>query len=375
MLHRTPMSMIKKQFVPNKPRRSLSPSITPDKKEDEPKEPVVKKEETEGSTTTEDKKADEDAAPVGEPETSQEHIENWTGANLETLSQWIQISSLQIEVLDLAIKYFRSIVRRNVLLGLVFSTASGSISISQLNSAYQTLVLNIIFTIMSFSIAIFTGLIKIYQIQERLEEFIQLKQEWIGFSVVITAEVQLPVSQRKKAIDLITKHKNKYLDLLKRDVDIPNFIKGKAYKNLYHDRHKQAYLKNCERHKMLKEIWACADDTFFAKAFDRMDNNILQYEDPPVECTWHNCICIMSNRISEFIIDTYKYCANDKDKYIGEKTALSNIILTVIMEEENYQRSKQIVELMNLIQERYNRIKMDKYKAVVRSPSFSAEEV
>jgi len=375
MLHRTPMSMIKKQFVPNKPLRSLSPSMTAPDKKDESKEPVVKKEETEGSTTTEDKKADEDAVPVGEPETAQEHIENWTGANLETLSQWIQISSLQIEVLDLAIKYFRSIVRRNVLLGLVFSTASGSISISQLNSAYQTLFLNIIFTIMSFSIAIFTGLIKIYQIQERLEEFIQLKQEWIGFSVVITAEVQLPVSQRKKAIDLITKHKNKYLDLLKRDVDIPNFIKGKAYKNLYHDRHKQAYLKNCERHKTLKEIWACADDTFFAKAFDRMDNNILQYEDPPVECTWHNCICIMSNRISEFIIDTYKYCANDKDKYIGEKTALSNIILTVIMEEENNQRSKQIVELMNLIQERYNRIKTDKYKAVVRSPSFSAEEV
>jgi hypothetical protein len=367
--------MIKKQFVPNKPLRSLSPSMTAPDKKDESKEPVVKKEETEGSTTTEDKKADEDAVPVGEPETAQEHIENWTGANLETLSQWIQISSLQIEVLDLAIKYFRSIVRRNVLLGLVFSTASGSISISQLNSAYQTLFLNIIFTIMSFSIAIFTGLIKIYQIQERLEEFIQLKQEWIGFSVVITAEVQLPVSQRKKAIDLITKHKNKYLDLLKRDVDIPNFIKGKAYKNLYHDRHKQAYLKNCERHKTLKEIWACADDTFFAKAFDRMDNNILQYEDPPVECTWHNCICIMSNRISEFIIDTYKYCANDKDKYIGEKTALSNIILTVIMEEENNQRSKQIVELMNLIQERYNRIKTDKYKAVVRSPSFSAEEV
>ena len=40
MLHRTPMSMIKKQFVPNKPRRSLSPSmIAPDKK-DEVKEPI-----------------------------------------------------------------------------------------------------------------------------------------------------------------------------------------------------------------------------------------------------------------------------------------------------------------------------------------------
>lgn len=384
MLYKTPISMIKKPSLShNKPTQSLTPNRTLEtnshKIEKPPKEDVKQPEAEKKEEDTDDKKSDDETKDESTPKavinTSKEHLENWSGANLETLSQWIQISSLQIEVLDLAIKYFRSIVRRNVLLGLVFSTASGSISISQLNSQYQAVFLNVIFTIMSFSIAIFTGLIKIYQIQERLEEFIQLKQEWIGFSVVITAEVQLPVSQRKKAIDLITKHKNKYLDLLKRDVDIPNFIKGKAYKNLYHDRHKQAYLKNCERHKTLKEIWACADDTFFAKAFDRMDNNILQYEDPPVECTWHNCICIMSNRISEFIIDTYKYCANDKDKYIGEKTALSNIILTVIMEEENYQRSKQIVELMNLIQERYNRIKTDKYKAVVRSPSFSVEEV
>jgi hypothetical protein len=162
---------------------------------------------------------------------------------------------------------------------------------------------------------------------------------------------------------------------LKRDVDIPNFIKGKAYKNLYHDRHKQAYLKNCERHKTLKEIWACADDTYFAKAYEKMDTNILQYEEEKVVCTWKNCFCITFNNIGEYILETYKYFANHKDKYIGEKTALSNIILTVIMEEENYQRSKQIVELMNEIQKRYNKIQSDKNKSVVRTSSFSAEEV
>ena len=155
--------------------------------------------------------------------------DNWSGANLETLSQWIQISSLQIEILDIAIQYFRSIVRRNVLLGLVFSTASGSISLSQTNTVNQNIFYNIIFTVLSFSIAIFTGLIKIYQIQERLEEFIQFKQEWIGFSVTITTEIQLPVKQRVPALDLITKNKNKYLDLLKHDVDIPNFITWKIW--------------------------------------------------------------------------------------------------------------------------------------------------
>jgi hypothetical protein len=248
----------------------------------------LQRDETHTQNVTEQSNNIEDNATHTENTSEKEEVENetpnecgnWTGANLETLSQWIQISSLQIEILDIAIKYFRSIVRRNVLLGLVFSTASGSISVFQLNSQSQQLFLNIIFTIMSFSIAIFTGLIKIYQIQERLEEFIQIKQEWIGFSVVITAEVQLPVRQRKKAIDIITKNKNKYLDLLKRDLDIPNFIKSRAYKNLYHDKYKQEYLKNCERHKLLKEIWACADDTYFQKAYEKMeDGDILIYLD------------------------------------------------------------------------------------------------
>ena len=259
MLHRTPMSMIKKLPITNRPKgtqnRNNSLYSKAEKKEphentsekeeiDEPKEDGIIPEDTkESSVDPSGEPSDDPTAEPTDHESCQQHMDNWTGANLETLSQWIQISSLQIEVLDLAIKYFRSIVRRNVLLGLVFSTASGSISISQLNTAYQALFLNVIFTIMSFSITICTGLIKIYQVQERLEEFIQLKQEWIGFSVVITAEVQLPVSQRKKAIDLITKNKNKYLDLLKRDVDIPNFIKARAYKNLYHDRNKQLYLK------------------------------------------------------------------------------------------------------------------------------------
>lgn len=373
MLHKNPMSLIKKTPVLSKQRynspigRSTSPRKTFEstiietiKKDEKPTTDELPKDETQ-----EDEKPDEDMEEI-----SIDIVENWTGANLETLSQWIQISSLQIEVFDLAIKYFRSIVRRNVLLGLVFSTASGSISVAQFNSQYQQLFLNIIFTIMSFSVAIFTGLIKIYQIQERLEEFIQLKQEWIGFSVVITAEVQLPINHRKKAIDLITKHKNKYLDLLKRDVDIPNFIKAQAYKNLYHDKQKQYYLKNCERHKLLKEIWACADDIYFLKSYEKMDENILQYEDNKIECTHSNCICITSSQFTQCFMEIYKYCANHKDKYIGEKTALSNIILTVIMEEENHQRNKQILKLLNLIQERYSKIKTEKNKAISRKDSF-----
>ena len=276
---------------------------------------------------------------------------DWSGANLETLCKWIQTASLQIATLDIAIQYYRSIVRRNVLLGLVFSTASGSLSLSQMNSTQQQFAYNVIFTILSFSTAIFTGLIKIYQIQERLEEFIQLKQEWIGFSLPITTEIQLPVIERKSALDLITKHKNKYLDLLKRDIDIPNSIKGQAYKRLYHN--KEDYIKNIAKYKKLKEVFACTDVHCFIKYADELDENedkFFHNLDEPLH--WHNCICIGMTSGYNYLAELYKFFMTNKDKYADENTGLSNIILTVITEEDNEQRTIKMGKLLNQIRGR-----------------------
>jgi hypothetical protein len=275
--------------------------------------------------------------------------ESWKGANLETLSQWIQISSLQIEILDLSIKHYRNIIRNNVVLGLVFSTTSGSISVTQLNHTTPQFILNIIFIVMSFSIAIFTGIIKIYQVQERLEDFIQCKQEWISFSVVVTTEVQLPVKQRKNAQRLIYDNKSKYLDLLKRDYDIPTFIKKYAYKNLYND--KKHYLENEKVYKKLKELDSCTDDAYFyksAKSFMETNASIIEMEQQ-IKSQYH--------QVQYMFESLYDYLRNwfrpHKSKYdLSDKTSLSNIFLTVIMEEENEQRTQKIIELQNIVRER-----------------------
>jgi hypothetical protein len=153
---------------------------------------------------------------------------NWTQTNIDTIIQWICISSFKINILDEAINYYRNIIRNNVIFGLILSTASGTISATRfgLNSDDKLgFVLNTIFTAMSFSIAIFTGAIKVYQIQERLEEYIKMKQEWITFSAKIASELQLPIKLRKDALFIIIKNKAKYLDLLKLETEIPNFIK------------------------------------------------------------------------------------------------------------------------------------------------------
>lgn len=257
--------------------------------------------------------------------------ENWDESNLETLSDWVHIGALQIETLDLVIKLYRGFIRHNVLLGLILSTASGSISITQLSSSQQIFILNVFFTIMSFSIAIFTGLIKIYQVQERLEEYIQLKQEWITFCVNITSEIQLPVSQRRDALKLIKEYKGKYLDLLKMDVDIPTYIKEKALGNLYDD----DKLKDMEEKLNYRNL----------KNEVMNECNGLEKEDSECGCPEiDNTDLVCTNFANCF----GKIC---KKKFDGRKTSLSNIILTIVMEEEKTERDKHISDLLRIKKE------------------------
>jgi len=77
-----------------------------------------------------------------------------------------------------------------------------------------------------------TGYIKIYQIQENLELNIKAKQDWISFSADIASELQLPIELRKDALWMIIKNKNIYLDLLKTNLEIPNYIGKRAQQEM-----------------------------------------------------------------------------------------------------------------------------------------------
>jgi hypothetical protein len=170
-----------------------------------------------------------------ENELQRKYGTNWTEKNFQTILNWTFIAAFHIESLEYAIDHYKKIIRNNIVLGLVLSTASGTISSTRLgmnDNSPLNFSLNILFTAMSFTIAIFTGTIKIYQIQERLENFIKLKQDWIVFSTTLASELQLPVNLRHDAYYIIIKNKSKYLDLLKIDNDIPSFIKEKVRNKL-----------------------------------------------------------------------------------------------------------------------------------------------
>jgi hypothetical protein len=152
----------------------------------------------------------------------------WTADNIKTLVQWNCIAAYNIEVLDMSISMYQRYMRWNVIFGLIMSTTSGAISASRFSADPKSqliITFNYIFTFMAFSIAIFTGAIKIYQVQENLEIFIRIKQEWINFSTLLVAEFQLPLSERQDAVTLIKNNKSKYLDLLKTPINIPKRIR------------------------------------------------------------------------------------------------------------------------------------------------------
>lgn len=160
---------------------------------------------------------------------------NWTTANMSTLSDWITIAAHNIQILTYAVKHYQTIIQTNIVVGLVLSTAAGTISTSQFTTSFDattSMVLNGIFTFMTFTTAIVTGYIKMYHVQELLEECIRLKQEWVVFGSAIASELQLPTELRHDALYVITKNKNKYLDLLKGRPDVPDWCLAKAKKEL-----------------------------------------------------------------------------------------------------------------------------------------------
>lgn len=166
---------------------------------------------------------------------SRSYGRNWTKTNVVTLFEWLTVAAFNMQCLDYAITLYRSSIRNFTIYGLLVSTLSGTISLSQFGfdqTHVANRVLQGIFTFLTFSLAMYTGYMKIYQIQERLEQFIKLRQDWAIFATTIGSELQLPIELRRDALHLIVKYKSTYLDLIKIDIEIPEYLRVRAEESL-----------------------------------------------------------------------------------------------------------------------------------------------
>ena len=145
-----------------------------------------------------------------------------------TIGQWMYIGAYQLKLIDAMIQSDQYCIRANAITGIILSTLTGTLSVTTLGindpTHIYTTISSVIFALFSFSVAIFTGYVKVYQIQERLESCIKLKQDWIIFTTTITSEMQLPLDLRRDALYLIIRNKDTYLDLIKRQIDVPKRI-------------------------------------------------------------------------------------------------------------------------------------------------------
>jgi hypothetical protein len=165
--------------------------------------------------------------------------ENWTEENIRTLISWLHTSAVMLDLTREATTYYRKLMRRSTIINLVFSSVAGTVSLSQFNGSsdsatYKTLdtLLKAFFSAASILVALNTGYIKVYQVQERLESTIQLQQQWSNFGSLITSELQLPIALRKDALQIITKMKETYHHLIRDHVDINrNILEKVAVRN------------------------------------------------------------------------------------------------------------------------------------------------
>ncbi len=146
---------------------------------------------------------------------------DWTENKFETLSNWMKISAFYISINDKCINRYKILLKANTIVNLILSTLSGTISVFNYNATEYTLSSTMLFTCATFGITLFSGYIKVDQVQEKLEEFIKLKQEWTQFSAALSSELVLPLNLRQSSVTLINKYKGKFLDLIKTDVEYP----------------------------------------------------------------------------------------------------------------------------------------------------------
>lgn len=160
---------------------------------------------------------------------------NWDPPNIVTLAEWLNIASLYILILDKEISYYKKILKNVTFLGLLFSTVTSSISLSQLSiteSDYPNLsiTLKIIFTFTSIFTTVATGYIKINNIQNNLDTCLNYYNKWNAFASEISGQFQLPIDIRRNSLSIIVRLKSDFKELFSTRLPLTSNIKDKASK-------------------------------------------------------------------------------------------------------------------------------------------------
>ena len=158
---------------------------------------------------------------------------DWTFEHIRTLITWLNYSNVNMFLIDLSIKYYKSIISHIMAYTLLFSTVSSTISISQLGISSDTqpqlfAIVQYCFIGASTLSTLLIGYMKLFKVQESLDTNTLLYKSWLTFSTRISSEFQMPIHMRTSALELLQDMKNEYIDLFCKDANIPFAVKNAA---------------------------------------------------------------------------------------------------------------------------------------------------
>ena len=165
---------------------------------------------------------------------------DWSFEHIRTLITWLNYSNVNLFLIDMSIKYFKSILSHVMAYTLLFSTVSSTISISQLGISQESspsLYSGIQYAFIAASTlsTLLIGYVKLFKVQESLDTNTMLYKNWLEFSTRISSEFQMPVHMRTSALELLQDMKTDYIDLFCKNATIPFPVQRSA--NLYFQKH------------------------------------------------------------------------------------------------------------------------------------------
>jgi hypothetical protein len=246
---------------------------------------------------------------------------DWSFEHIRTLITWLNYSNVNLFLIDMSIKYFKSILSQVMAYTLLFSTISSTISISQLGISQETtpaLYKGIQYTFIAASTlsTLLVGYVKLFKVQESLDMNTMLYKKWLTFSTRISSEFQMPVHMRASALELLQDMKNEYIDLFCKNATIPFPVQQSA--NLY-------FQKNLATTPVRPSCWSRPNYIKRTNIFfifqDIIKNEIkrLSAELTPISCTYGDEAV---NAELDNVVPSYYPHKNTIPHYIGPQAII-----------------------------------------------------
>jgi hypothetical protein len=202
---------------------------------------------------------------------------DWYSGNIITLVEWLNISSLYILILDKEISYYKKTLNRITFLGLLFSTITSTISLSQLSISETehpnlALSLKIMFSFTSIFTTVAAGALKINNVQSNLDTCLEYYKQWNCFAAEISGQFQLPIPIRKNALSIIIRLKSTFKELFTTRLPLTNNIKESASNIIENKTYVETNIKDKRGNLLLKRNICCYNNCFKSRRNTKIHN-------------------------------------------------------------------------------------------------------